>query len=65
MGGDQVQDAVRAYNIPQIHSCYSNELEGKHVRLVQGTSEKVDGHVYNRAQRVTESTRQIQYQPHG
>lgn len=56
-GGDQVQDAVRAYNIPRIHFCYRNDVEGKDVRLVQGTSGKDDGHVYNRAQRVTESTR--------
>lgn len=60
-GGKSLSNST---NLNALPSCYSSELKGKDVRIVQGASGKEHGHVYNRAQHVTESTRQIQYQPH-
>jgi len=53
-GGKSLSNSTNPNALP---SCYSSELKGKDVRIVQGASGKEHGHVYNRAQHVTESTR--------
>lgn len=53
-GGKSLSNST---NLNALPSCYSSELKGKDVRIVQGASGKEHGHVYNRAQHVTESTR--------
>ncbi len=53
-GGKSLSNSANTNALP---SSYRSELKGKDVRIVQGASGKEHGHVNNRAQHVTESTR--------